>query len=173
VKLQLRQGDDMRRMMALGLIATLIVTAMPSAALAGAQSPGTVTGVAHGKQMQSLTSVRVQIRTTGSGQIVGTTTTAEGGTFSFSGLPSGDYVAEVVDAAGKVQGVSSPFVVTPGGAATTSVVALSYGASAAATGGGFSLFGMGPVTSMTVLGAAAAASVAAVVSTRPDASPSR
>jgi len=164
----------MRRMTALGLIATLIVTAVPSIALAGGQAGGSVTGVARGKQMQSLNSVKVQIRSAGSGQIVGTTTTSEGGAFTFSGLPTGDYIAEVVDAAGKVQGVSSPFAVAGGGTASTSVVALSYGTTAAATStGGFSLFGMGPVTTMTVLGAAGAASVAAVVNTRPDASPSR
>jgi hypothetical protein len=163
----------MRRMMALGLIAALIVTAAPLTALAGAQAGGTVTGVAHGRQMQSLNAVKIQIRSVGRGQVVGTTTTTEGGAFSFSGLPTGDYVAEVIDAAGKVQGVSSPFAVASGATATTSVVALSYSASGAASTGGFSLFGMGPVTSMTVLGAAAAASVAAVVNTRQDASPSR
>ena len=164
----------MRRMMALGLIAALIVAALPSAALAGAQSIGSVTGVARGGHMQSLTGVKVQIRTAGTGQVVGTTTSAEGGAFSFSGLPPGDYVAEVIDAAGKVQGVSSPFAVASGGTASTSVVALSYGASAAAaSSSGFSFLGMGPVTTMTVLGAAAAGSIAAVASTRPDASPSR
>jgi hypothetical protein len=163
----------MRRIIALGLTGVLLVTALSSSAFAGAQSGGGVTGVARGRQMQSLSSVKVQIRTVGTGQIVGTTTTSEGGAFSFAGLPPGDYVSEVIDAAGKVQGVSSPFAVSPGGTATTSVVALSYGASAAASSGGFSFLGMGPVTSMTVLGAAAAASVAAVASTRPDASPSR
>ncbi|HEX7139202.1 MAG TPA: SpaA isopeptide-forming pilin-related protein [Vicinamibacterales bacterium] len=163
----------MHRVIALGLTAALIVTAVPSAVLAGAQSAGTVTGVARGRQLQSLTGVRVQIRSAGTGQIVGTTTTTEGGAFSFAGLPPGDYISEVVDAAGKVQGVGAPFTVSNGGTASTSVVALSYGAGAATSSGGFSLFGMGPVASMSVLGAAAAASVAAVTSTRPDASPSR
>jgi len=149
------------------------MTALPSAALAGAQAAGSVTGMARGKQMQSLSNVKVQIRSAGTGQIVGTTTTSEGGAFSLAGLPPGDYVSEVIDAAGKVQGVSAPFTITSGGTASTSVIALSYGASGAASTGGFSLFGMGPVTTATVLGAAAAASVVAVVSTRPDASPSR
>jgi len=163
----------MRRMMVLGLVVALIVTAVPSMALAGGQAAGSVTGVARGRQMQSLNAVKVQIRSAGSGQIVGATTTSETGAFTFSGLPSGDYVAEVVDAAGKVQGVSSPFAVAGGATASTSVVALSYSSGAAASSGGFSLFGMGPVTTMTVLGAAGAASVAAVVNTRPDASPAR
>lgn len=163
----------MRRIIALGLTAVLLVTALPSAALAGAQAAGSVTGVAHGKQMQSLSGVKVQIRSAGTGQIVGTTTTSQGGTFSFAGLPPGDYVSEVIDAAGKVQGVSAPFTITSGGTASTSVVALSYGAGGASSSSGFSLFGMGPVTTATVLGVAAAASVAAIVSTRPDASPSR
>jgi hypothetical protein len=160
-------------MIALGLTAVLIVTALPSAALAGGQAAGSVSGIARGRQMQTLSGVKVQIRSAGSGQVVGSSNTTEGGAFSFSGLPAGDYVAEVVDATGKVQGVSSPFAISAGGSATTSVVALSYGAPAAASTGGFSFLGMGPVTTMTVLGAAAAASVVAVASTRPDASPSR
>jgi hypothetical protein len=53
------------------------------------------------------------------------------------------------------------------------VIALAFGPTAASTAGGFSFLGMGPVTTMTILGAAAAASVTAVVTTRPDASPSR
>lgn len=164
----------MRKVLSVGLIMVLSVAAAPSVVLAGAQqSAGTVTGIARGRQLQSLTSVRVQLRRTSTGDIVGTTTTAEGGTFSFPGLPAGDYIAEVIDSAGKIQGISAPILVSDGATATTSVIALSYGAGAATTGGGFSLFGMGPITSMTVLGAAAAASVTAVVATRPDASPSR
>src|SRR5262245_16763468 len=166
------RGDEMRRMIAFGLTAVLIVMTLPTAALADGQSAGAVTGVARGRQMQALTGVKIQIRSVGSGQIVGNSVTSDAGAFSVNGLPSGDYVAEVIDGAGKVQGVSSPFAVMPGGTSTTSVVALSYGASAAASSG-FSLFGMGTTTSLTVLGAAAAASVAAVASTRPDDSPAR
>jgi hypothetical protein len=162
----------MRRLMSLGLVAILAVAGLPSAALAGAQSAGTVTGVARGGHMQPLTGVRVQLRSAGTGQVIGTTVSTDGGAFSFSGLPPGDYLAEVIDAAGKVQGVGAPVSVTTGGTAATSVIALNYGTSSASSGG-FSLFGMGPATSLTVLGAAAAASVTAVVATRPDASPSR
>ena len=54
-----------------------------------------------------------------------------------------------------------------------SVVATAPGAVAAGTSAGFSLFGLGPVSSVAVLGAAGAAAVTAVVATKQDASPSR
>ena len=163
----------------LGTVAAQDVTAPQDIAAAlgnGAPSSasGTVTGTAQGPNLQGLSTVRVQIRNTESGEVVGTTTTTEAGEFTFSGLPSANYVVEVVDGAGKILGIGAPFSLPAGTTATASVMSLAPGAAAgAAAGSGFSLFGLGPVTSLTVLGAASAASVTAVVATRPDASPSR
>ena len=161
----------MRKIVSVGLI-VMTLAAAPSPLVA--QSQGTMTGVARGNHLQSLTSVNVQLRNFDTGVVVGTTTTTEAGTFTFGALPAGKYIAEVVDAAGKVLGVGAPVFLPAGGTATTSVIALAFGTTTAASAAsGFSFLGMGPVTSMTILGAAAAASVTAVVSTRPDASPSR
>ena len=105
------------------------------------------------------------------GDVLGVAVTNDAGTFTFPGLPAGSYIVEVIDATGKVLGTGAPVSVAAGDTATTSVIAFGFGPAATATG--FSFLGMGPLTTLTVLGAAAAASVTAVVSTHPDASPSR
>jgi hypothetical protein len=160
----------MRKIVSVGLIFVMTLAAASSTLVA--QPAGTMTGVARGNHLQSLASVNVQLRNFDTGGLVATTTTTAAGTFTFPALPAGNYIAEVVDAAGKVLGVGAPVSLPAGGTATTSVIALAIGP-AASTASGFSFLGMGPVTSMTILGAAAAASVTAVVATRPDASPSR
>jgi len=162
----------MRKTVSIALTLMMVSAGAQSGLLAAAQQPvGDLTGVARGGYMQTLGQVRVQLRSIQSGELVGATTTADAGAFSFSGVPVGDYVVEIVDAAGKIRGVGAPVQVTAGATAATSVIAPSIGGAAAA--GGFHLLGMGPVTSLSVLGAAAAASVTAVVATRPNASPSR
>jgi hypothetical protein len=162
----------MRKIVSVGLIFVMTLAAASSTLFA--QSGGTMTGVARGNHMQSLAGANVQLRNLDTGALTGTTTTTAAGTFTFPALPAGNYIAEVVDAAGKVLGVGAPVAVPAGGTATTSVIALAFGTTTATSiSSGFSFFGMGPVTSMTVLGAAAAASVTAVVATRPNASPSR
>jgi hypothetical protein len=160
----------MRKIVSVGLI--FVMTLAAASSILVAQSGGTMTGVARGNHLQSLASVNVQLRNLDTGAVVGTTMTTEAGTFTFPALPAGHYIAEVVDAAGKVLGVGAPVSLPAGGTATTSVIALAFGP-AASTASGFSFLGLGPVTTMTILGAAAAASVSAVVATRPDASPSR
>ncbi len=163
----------MRKVVSTGLIVLMGFAAAPASRLGAAQAAGTITGTARGRRLEGLPNVRIQIRSISGGAVVGSGTTGGDGTFSVPSLPPGEYVAEVIDAAGKVQGVSAPISLVAGGTSSTSVVAIGLGNSLAASSGGFHLFGMGPATSLTVLGAAAAASVTAVVSTRPDASPSR
>jgi carboxypeptidase family protein len=150
----------------------LTAAGAPSAALAAAEPAGELTGIARGGHLQPLIDASIQLRSVQTGDVVATTTTNEAGSFSFAALPPGTYIAEIVDAAGKTLGVSAPVTLAAGAPATTSVVAAGVGTTSAAAGG-FQLLGMGPATSITVLGAAAAASVTAVVANRPDASPSR
>jgi Carboxypeptidase regulatory-like domain len=161
----------MRKLVSAGLIVMMAAAGVPSAVAAAAQETATITGIARGTNLQPLKSVRVQMRNATTGEVAGSTLTAETGEFSVPGLPGGSYFVEVLDAANKILGISTPVSVAPGATATASVMALS--SAAAAGSGGFSLFGLGPVTSMTVLGAASAAAITGVVSTRADASPSR
>jgi hypothetical protein len=162
----------MRQIVSVGLI--FMMTMAVSSSPLVAQSGGTMTGVARGKYLQSVSGVNVQLRNLNTGELAGVTVTTDAGTFTFTALPAGNYIVEVVDAAGKILGTGAPASLAAGGTATTSVIALGFGATtAASSASGFSFFGMGPVTTLTVLGAASAASVTAVVATRPDASPSR
>jgi hypothetical protein len=161
----------MRKSVAIGLMIVLTAMGAPSAVFAAAQTAGALTGTVRGDRLQPLTGVRIQLRDLQSGDRIAETTAGEAGSFSFAGLPAGTYVAEAVDATGHVLGVGAPVSLGVGGSATTSVIASGVGTAAASTG--FRLLGMGPITSITVLGAAAAASVTAVVATRPNASPSR
>jgi hypothetical protein len=162
----------MRKSLSICLIFLLTAVGVPSPVFAAAQATGTVTGVVRGGQLQPLGSVRVHLRNLQTGDAIAETTTTAEGSFTFDGVAPGTYVVEAIDGSGNILGVGAPAALTAGGTATTSVIAPSVGG-AAASAGGFHLLGMGPVTSATVLGAAAAASVIAVVATRPNASPSR
>jgi hypothetical protein len=161
----------MRKTVAIGLMIVLTAAGAPSVFAAG-QSAGSVTGVVRGGQLQPLTGTRIQLRDVKTGNVIAATTATDGGSFSFAGLPPGEYIAEAVDASGKVLGVGAPVSLGAGSTAATSVIAPEVG-TAAESSGGFRFLGMGPVMSMTVLGAAAAASVTAIVASRPNASPSR
>jgi hypothetical protein len=154
----------------------LTAVGVPSSVLAGGQEsvpqPATLVGTAHGTNLQPLVDANVQVRNSATGEVAGRTTTGQSGEFTFSGLRPGKYVVAVLDASDRISGISAPLELVSGMSLSTSVMAAPSGV-AAASGSGFSVFGLGPVASMTVLGAAGAAAVTAVVSTRPDASPSR
>jgi hypothetical protein len=162
----------MRKVLSAGLIVLMSAAGAPSALAAAAQETATISGIARGPNLQALKTVRVQLRNATTGDVAGSTVTTETGEFSVPNLPSGSYFIEVLDAANHILGISAPVFAGPGATASASVMALAPG-TAAAGGSGFSIFGLGPVTSMTILGAASAAAITGVVATRPDASPSR
>jgi Carboxypeptidase regulatory-like domain len=167
----------MRKFASIGLIIALAMAGAPSGAFAasqGATQSAAVAGTVRRANMRVVPNANVQIRNVETGEVTDRSTTDDTGAFAFAGLAPGNYVVEVVDAAGKVLGIGTPFSLTAGATASASVILPGSGtAAAAATGGGFSLFGLGPVSSLAVLGAASAAAVTAVVATRPDASPSK
>src|SRR5262249_34561048 len=104
-------------------------------------------------------------------------TSNSAGTFSISGLQPGTYLIELVNSAGQVIGVSSPVSVGAGETVTVAVTATaaSKGAVAAASGGGFSLFGLGTAASIGVIAAAGTAAIVGVVAAtnNSNASPSK
>jgi len=167
---------EMRKFASIAVIVALAMAGVPSAALAasqGAAQSAAVAGTVRRANARVVPDANVQIRNVENGDVAGRTTTDDAGTFAFAGLAPGNYVVEVVDAAGKVLGVGTPFSLTAGGTASASIILAGSGTTAAASSGGFSLFGLGPVSTLAVLGAASAAAVTAVVATRPDASPSK
>ena len=163
----------MRKLVSAWLIVVMSAAGLPTMVSAAAQESSTISGVARGPNLQALKTVRVQLRNATSGEVTGSTVTTETGEFLVPNLPSGSYVVEILDGTNHLLGISAPVFVAPGATASTSVMALAPGTAAAASGTGFSIFGMGPVTSVAVLGAASAAAIVGVVATRPNASVSR
>jgi phage baseplate assembly protein gpV len=167
----------MRRFVSVFVVVTVVAALVPGGAFAAAgrarQQDGTLTGVAQGTDKAPLANYTVRIRRVDDGALAGSTTTNQAGEFTFTGLSQGNYVVEIVDAAGRVVGMSPSLSVAAGSAVSVNVSASAAGALTAGGNGGFSLFGLGPMASVTVLGAAGAIAVAGVVATRDDASPSR
>jgi hypothetical protein len=143
-----------------------VVLATAGSAPVFGQQGGALTGVAQSADKAPLPNFRVHVRNANTGQLAGSTTSNQAGQFSFSTLQPGNYVVEIVDAAGKVVGLSPSISVAAGATVTVTVGATAAGALAAATGGGLSLLGLGPLASVAVAGAASAAAVTAVVATR-------
>jgi hypothetical protein len=163
----------MRRFLSMMVVMTLAVAGTPIGVLAAGQDTVSVVGSVYRTNMQPIAKAEVQIRDMKTGQRVSSTFSDASGSYAFKALRPGTYVVEVVDRSGKVIGMSAPFALGSAPTVNVSVVAVAEGAAASGGHAGFSLFGLGPVTSLAVMGAAGAAAVTAVVATRPDASPSR
>ena len=153
----------MRKSFAMVLVATL---AMPGSASIFAQGQGALTGVAQSADQAPLPHFRVNVRNANTGELAGSTTSNQAGQFTFASLRPGQYVVEIVDAAGKAVGLSASVNVAAGATVTVTVGATAAGALAAGAGSGVSLLGLGPLASVAVAGAASAAAMTAVVATR-------
>ena len=164
----------MRRTISSALIVALGVLGTPIGALAASaqQGPATVNGKTLAADKTPLPNFKVQIRNK-AGNIAATTTSTEAGTFSLPGLPAGDYVIEILDAANRVVGLSPSIAVAAGATVTVDVTSAVAGALLAATTGGVSLFGLGKLATIGLLSAAGVATVAGVVVAKKDASPSK
>jgi hypothetical protein len=165
----------LRKVMTVGLMMLMTATGVAPTVLRAAQElapTASLTGNVRWTDSTPLVQGDVRLRRMETGEQIASVRSGPGGEFDFTGLQPGTYFIDVVDAAGKVVGMSSPIVATAGGAQSVSIVAVAGGVLAASSGG-FSLFGLGPVTSVAVLGAAGAAAVTAVVAANPDASPSQ
>ena len=152
----------MRKSFAVAL--TVVLTTSGSAQLF-AQQGGSLSGVAESAERAPLPNYKVNVRNANTGELASSTTSNQAGQFAFN-LQPGSYVVEIVDATGKVVGLSPSVAVGAGATVTVTVGATAAGAIAAASGGGLSLLGLGPLASVAVAGAASAAAVTAVVATR-------
>ena len=164
----------MRSVISSALIVAVAVLGAPLSALAASTQQGaTLKGIASGPDKNPLPNYTVQVRNVTNGQIAATTTSTSAGSFSLEGLSAGNYVIEIVDATGKVVGLSSSISVAAGATVTVAVNATAAGALVGASGGGFSLFGLGPLATVGLISAAGVATVAGVVVAKKDASPSK
>src|SRR4029450_12249417 len=144
----------MRRFLSTALVTVMTMAGGPFGVMASQQDSIALKGRAFTPSLQALADTRVQIRDLKTGLLVNSTTSNATGEFSFENLKPSDYVVELADASGNVQGMSAPFTLGAARSARVSVVAVSSGAVTAGKAAGFSLFGLGPVSSVAVLGAA-------------------
>src|SRR4051812_12976514 len=117
----------MRKLISSALVVAIAVLGAPLSAAAAVKAPaqqgGTLKGTAQGADKAPLPNYTVQVRNVANGQIAGSTTSTAAGSFSFEGLQAGNYVIEIVDAAGKVVGLSSSVAVAAGAAVSGGVYA--------------------------------------------------
>ena len=133
-QLFLQARHNMRSVGAFALVCALglssPVGAAPRIGLAQAQG-ASLAGTATSSTGQTVANATVQLRNLATGQLAGTTTSNAAGAFGFTGLQAGNYVVEVVNAAGQIVGTSASVSVAAGAAITGVTVT----ASAAAIGG--------------------------------------
>ena len=141
--------------------AVALVIATSWSAPAFARQQGAITGA----DPVSSRHFRVHVRDANSWELASATTSTGAGQFSFTGLRPSTYVVEMMDAAGKVIGLSRSISV-----ADAATVVVTVGASAAGaivgSGSGQSLLGLGPLASVAIAEPAATAAVSAVLATR-------
>jgi hypothetical protein len=168
----------MRKTCAVVLMLAVAVAAIPAklyaAVKGGGQQSGSINGVARDANKATLPNYTVNVRNATTGALVNSTTSSQTGTFTFAALEPGNYMVEIVDATGRVVGLSSSVGVAAGSSVAVTVTASTAGAIATATGGGFGLLGLGTAASVAVIGAAGAATaLVAVQATTNNASPSK
>ena len=115
----------MRKSFGAVLVAVLVV---PGSMPVFAQGQGALNGVAQSADKAPLPNYRVHVRNANTGELTGSTTSNQAGQFSFAGLQPGNYVVEIVDAAGRVVGLSPSITVAAGSTVTVTVGATAAGA---------------------------------------------
>jgi len=143
----------MRRILAAAVVLALTLPSYSAAAAKAGQATGSISGTATSNGGQTLANYTVQLRNTATGQLAGTTTSSSAGTFGFTGLEAGNYVVEVVNAAGQIVGTSAAVTVAAGAAITGVAVA----ATAATVAGGLSTAAIITITTLAAAGGIAGA----------------
>jgi hypothetical protein len=164
-----------RTALSLLLSAALVLTSLPlTAAAAQAPQAGQIAGTARGSNGQSFANHTARLRNLDNGQIASSSTTNATGQFSFANLPPGNYVVEVVNAAGSVVGTTSPIALTPAAMVATGVTATAASGTIASIVSSLGIGSFFTSTAGIITAAAIAGGVTAgVVSTRASASTSR
>lgn len=125
----------MKKLIASTLVLALAIAAAPINLIAAARfQAGLISGVAtvDGKPLGNVT---VRLRNVDTGQLVGNTTASANGSFSFSGLPAGNFVVETVSANGTILGTSTTIALAAGAMAATGIAVATSGTALAAAGG--------------------------------------
>ena len=139
----------------------------------GQSQAASIAGVATNPSGQPLVNVTVQLRNLTSGSLSGTTTSSAMGTFAFTGVQTGMYAVEVVNAAGQIIGSSASLLATAGATITGVSVSASTAGAIAGSAGAAAGAASGISTAAVVTGLAAAAGVAGAAAIAATASGSR
>jgi len=135
----------MKRFLSLALVVALVGLGVP-APLAAAPAPlsnGQISGIAMRADHGPMANATTRLRNLASGQHVAVTMTNALGQFSFARLREGQYMAELVDAAGNIIGTSRMLTLSPGVMTVSGVMVNATAAGAAgqgAAGGGLGAF---------------------------------
>jgi hypothetical protein len=145
-----------------------------SGAMAAAGAGGQISGTVHDAQGQALPNVNLQLRNVDTGQVVARTRAGADATYTFTGVPAGNYIVEIVDDSRRVLGLSAATSVVADGVITGLIATLSSTgalAGAAAAGGLGAFFtSTGGILLLVGIGAGVTAGVIAATN---EASPSR
>ena len=82
-------------------VALAVVVATSGSISVFAQQGGALNGVAQSADKAPLPNYRVHVRNANTGELAGSTTSNQAGQFAFDALQPGNYVVEIVDAAGQ------------------------------------------------------------------------
>ena len=163
-----------RTILSVFLSGVLIATSLPVAAQTQVQ--GQISGVARASNGKALAGHSARLRHAGTGNIGGSTTISATGEFSFTGVPYGDYLVEILDPAGSIVGTTSLVSLTAATAVVSGVtVTATSGTIATLVSSITSSIGSLFTSSAAIITAAAFASglTAGVVTARSTASSSR
>jgi hypothetical protein len=163
----------MKRTLVTAMMASL---ALSPALIAAPQAPNaSVAGKATECTGQAIANAPAQLRDLTSGRTAGRTTTADDGTFTFTGVPAGRYVVEVLGGTQQVRATSSTVGVSAGAAITDVPVREGNCAAAAAAGTGTATAGLSKPAIFGIAAAAGLASIGGItmITNDNDASPSR
>jgi carboxypeptidase family protein len=141
----------------------------------GGNQGGTVNGQATDSAKQPISQAQVRLRNINApeGTQPLTSTADAAGNFSFANVPPGNYVVEIVDAAGNVIGVSSPVVAVAGTTATVAVTASAVSALAVASGAAGAVAWVSSAAGILTLAAAGGLAIVGSAAATDENSPSR
>src|SRR5262245_28529250 len=156
-RLKKSRSNSMRRAIALGLAATMVL-ATPAASFAAQRAAtqacedGAISGVVRDATGVSVGNANVRIRSASGGNTVSVTQTNSRGAVYVRGIRPGDYVVEVLSPDGLVVGVSQMIQITCGAIANAGVTTTPGGPTPGVNR--FGIFGLGSAASIGLISAA-------------------
>src|SRR5262249_56780727 len=113
---------EWRRFRALAVVGAVRAAGVLSTAQRAVPAATRLVGTAFNTNLQPLPNAAVQIRNLQTGAVIGSTVSGDRGEFTFIDLAPGSYIIEIVNAAGAVQGMTTPLSIGTAPLVSMSVV---------------------------------------------------